>query len=84
MQRCLAGKWTMATTTPFTSEKAPCGSIVDGEHFRDQDDDGLVIDHLHYACGCQSVRNEFHDGSVHHRVVHHNGRVVADEREQGQ
>jgi hypothetical protein len=57
---------------------------VDGEHFRDQDDDGLVIDHLHYACGCQSVRNEFHDGSLHRRVVHHKGRVMADEREQGQ
>jgi len=83
MQRCLAGKWTMATTTPFTNEQAPCGSIVDGEHFRDQDDDGLVIDHLRYACGCQSVRHEFHDGSLHRRVVHHNGRVVADERDRG-
>jgi len=74
----------MATTTRFTGEQAPCGSIVDGDHFRDRDDDGLIIDQMHYACGCMSSRQDFHDGSVHRKVVHHNGRVVADEREQGE
>jgi hypothetical protein len=74
----------MATKTLFESEKAPCGRIVGGERYRDRDDDGLVVDHLYYACGCRTLLDEFHDGSVHRRVVHHNGRVVADEREQGE
>jgi hypothetical protein len=74
----------MATKTLFESEKAPCGRIVDGERFRDRDDDGLVLDHWYYACGCRILHDEFHDGSVHRRVVHHNGHVVSDEREQGE
>jgi hypothetical protein len=69
----------MATTTSFESERAPCGRVVSGQHFRDQDDEGLILDHLHYACGCQSIRTVYHDGSVHSRVVRHDGKVVVDE-----
>jgi hypothetical protein len=53
--------------------------VVSGQHFRDQDDEGLILDHLHYACGCQSIRTVCHDGSVHSRVVRHDGKVVVDE-----
>ena len=69
----------MGTTTSLESERAPCGRVVSGQHFRDQDDEGLILDHLHYACGCQSIRTEYHDGSMHSRVVRHDGKVVVDE-----
>ena len=36
-----------------------------GVRYTDRDDDGMVVEHLHYACGCQNYREEFHDGSVH-------------------
>ena len=42
-----------ATSILFQSEKAPCGRIVEGEHFQDQDDEGLVTDNFYYACGCR-------------------------------
>ena len=74
----------MATTTSFTSEDAPCGRVVDGARYRDEDDDGLRVEHVHYACGCQVSRDEFHDGSVTRRVVHHNGRVLVHEEFRGE
>lgn len=74
----------MATRTQFTSEIAPCGKTAAGELYRDRDDDGLLVEHLYYSCGCKSLLDEFHDGSTHRRVVHHNGLVIADERDQGE
>ena len=68
-----------ATSTIFTSEQAPCGQIVDGEHFQDQDDDALVTDVLRYACGCRSIRHEYHDGSISHKVIQHDGKTLVDE-----
>jgi hypothetical protein len=68
-----------ATSTRFASEKAPCGRIVDGEHYQDQDDDGLVTDNLYYACGCRVIRHEYHDGSACRKVFRHDGKVLADE-----
>jgi hypothetical protein len=68
-----------ATSTRFAGEQAPCGRIVDGEHFQDQDDDCLVCDELYYACGCRSIRHEYHDGTVSRRVVRHDGTVLVDE-----
>ncbi len=73
----------MATKTRFENELAPCGRTVGGERFRDRDADGLLLEHLVYSCGCRSVLDEFHDGSVHRRIVHHNGSVITDERYQG-
>jgi hypothetical protein len=70
-----------ATSTRFTGEQAPCGRVVDGEHFRDQDDECLVSDEMHYACGCRVIRHEYHDGTVSHRVTRHDGRVLEDEME---
>ena len=68
-----------ATSTCFQSEKAPCGRIVDGEHYQDQDEEGLVTDNLYYACGCRCIRHEYHDGSVVRKVVTHDGTVLVDD-----
>jgi len=67
------------TTTSVTSQKAPCGKIVDGESYEDQDEEVLVTCEVDYACGCKSIRHEYHDGSVGRKVIHHNGRVLVDE-----
>ena len=74
----------MATTTSLTSVGAPCGRVVDGVRYWDDDDDGLSVEHVHYACGCQAYREEFHDGSVTRRVVHHRGRVLVHEEFRGE
>ena len=63
----------------FTGGKAPCGRIVDGESHRDEDDQCLVTEDMSYSCGCRSIRHEYHDGSICHKVIHHNGRVLVDE-----
>ncbi|MGH7752161.1 MAG: hypothetical protein ACREN5_05050 [Gemmatimonadales bacterium] len=67
------------TRTRCTSEQAPCGRTVGGERYQDQDDQCLVADELFYACGCRSIRHEYHDGSVSRKVVHHDGTVLVDE-----
>jgi hypothetical protein len=69
----------MATKIRFQSEKAPCGRIVDGEHYRDEDDEGLVIDRMYYACGCRTMLNQYHDGSGRRTVVRHGGSIMVDE-----
>ena len=66
-------------TTPFKNEKAPCGQFVDGERFRDRDEECLLSDEMFYACGCKTIRHEYHDGSVSFKVVRHDGPVVVDE-----
>ena len=63
----------------FKSQQAPCGRIVDGELYEDHDDDGLVTQETIYSCGCQSVRHEYHDGSVSCRIVRHDGKLLTDE-----
>ena len=67
------------TTSRFTNEKAPCEQVVDGERFRDRDDECLQSDELSYDCGCWSIRHEFHDGSVSSSVVRHDGTVLEDD-----
>ena len=52
----------MATRTSFTGEAAPCGRVVDGTRYSDHDDAGMTLVHLHYGCGCQDFRDDFHDG----------------------
>ena len=68
-----------ATSILFAQEKAPCGRIVEGEHFQDQDGDGLVTDNFYYSCGCRTIRHEYHDGSVDRKILCHDGSVMADE-----
>jgi hypothetical protein len=78
------GRSTVATRTSFTGQTAPCGRVVDGVRYTDRDDDGMVVEHLHYACGCKNLLDEFHDGSTHSRVVHHSGRVLVDDELRGE
>jgi hypothetical protein len=64
--------------TQFTSELAPCGRTVDGEHYRDEDEHGLIIYDQHYACGCRRIRHEYHDGSIDTKAIRHDGKAVRD------
>ena len=72
------------TTSRFTNEKAPCGQVVDGERFRDRDEECLLSDEMFYDCGCRSIHHEYHDGSVSANVVRHDGTVLEDEISYGQ
>jgi hypothetical protein len=69
------------TRTKFGAELAPCGKTVDGENFRDNDEQGLVIYDQYYSCGCRLIRHEYHDGSVTTRAIRHGSRhkVLMDE-----
>ena len=66
-------------TTSFKSQRAPCGQIVDGERCLDRDEEVLITEELDYACGCRSIRHEYHDGSVSAKVVRHDGKVLVDD-----
>jgi hypothetical protein len=66
------------TRISFTEEQAPCGKTVGGDHFLDDDDDGLVIRDEYYACGCRRIRHEYHDGSIQVRAIRHDGKPVKD------
>jgi len=67
------------TNTNFRSQQAPCGRIVDGESYEDGDQEALITQELDFACGCRSIRHEYHDGSVSQKIVRHDGRVLVDE-----
>jgi hypothetical protein len=67
------------THTSFKSQQAPCGRIVDGEQHQDRDEECLLADDLHYACGCRSTYHQYHDGSVRRQVVRHDGAVLVNE-----
>jgi hypothetical protein len=67
------------TNHHFTGQQAPCGRIVDGDEYEDRDAEALLTHESDFACGCVSIRHEYHDGSVSRRVVHHNGDVLIDE-----
>jgi hypothetical protein len=74
----------MTTRSRFDNERAPCGRVVGGERAHDRDDEGLLMDHMRYDCGCSRLRDEFHDGSMRLRVVHHSGKVITDELDAGE
>lgn len=63
----------------FKGQRAPCGRIVDGENYEDHDDEVVVTQETHYACGCRCSQHEYHDGSVSRRIVRHDGHVLVDE-----
>ena len=63
----------------FKSQQAPCGRLVDGELYEDHDDECIVTRETVYACGCQSIVHEYHDGSVSRTVVRHDGKSLVDE-----
>jgi hypothetical protein len=68
-----------SASSTFKSQQAPCGRIVDGETYEDQDSETLLTREVDYTCGCRSVRHEYHDGTVSRRIVRHDGRVLTDE-----
>ena len=49
-----------------------------------EDQFGLVIEEITFACGCVSTREEFHDGSHHRMTVNHHGKVLVDEELRGE
>jgi hypothetical protein len=69
----------VGTNTRFTQQPAPCGRIVDGEIYQDRDEDTLLTNEYDYACGCRTIRHEYHDGSVSQKVIRHDGHVLVDE-----
>jgi hypothetical protein len=69
----------VATNTGFKGLKAPCGRIVDGEDYQDRDEETLLTQEVDYACGCRSIRHEYHDGSVSLKLIRHDGTVLVDE-----
>jgi hypothetical protein len=69
----------VATTSQFTGRQAPCGEVQDGDLFESEDAQGLRTEQRRYKCGCQWLRQEYHDGSVYHRIVHHDGNVIEDQ-----
>ena len=73
-----------STITRFEAIRAPCGKPHDGEQFTSEDLQGLVTVDVRFTCGCHSHREEFHDGSVHHQIVDHRGRVLVDEEFRGE
>jgi hypothetical protein len=68
----------VGTRIRFAHEQAPCGRTVDGEHYRDNDEEGFVVRDEYYECGCRTILHEYHDGSVHTTALHHNGTVVRE------
>ena len=63
----------MFTSTSFKATAAPCGRIEAGESYEDRDEEALVTEEVDYACGCRTIRHEYHDGSVSQRIVRHDG-----------
>jgi hypothetical protein len=63
----------------FHGRLAPCGQIVNVDSHEDLDDEVQITEALTYACGCSSIRHEYHDGAVSRKVIHHNGKVLVDE-----
>ena len=69
----------MDASGSFKSQPAPCGRIVDGANYRDEDSDVVVTQGTDFACGCRSIQHEYHDGTVSRKVIRHDGRVLIDE-----
>ncbi len=40
-------------------------------------------DEAFYDCGCKSIRDEYHDGTVAMKVIRHDGHILIDELEGG-
>jgi len=70
----------MSTTTTMIRQcRAPCGQVVDAEHYQEEEEGCHVADNWYYTCGCRIVIHEFTDGSIQHKVIHHDGKTLADE-----
>lgn len=67
------------TNVGIKGQQAPCGQVVDGQTYEDQDEEVLVTQEVDYACGCRTIRHEYHDGSISRKVIRHDGAVLVDE-----
>ena len=47
-------------------------------HMRNAGQTLLTLE-VDFACGCRTIRHEYHDGSVSEKVILHDGHVVVDE-----
>ena len=63
----------------FKGQQAPCARLVDGDLYEDHDVVVVLTQETRYACGCQSIQHEYHDGSVSRKVVRHDGKLLVDE-----
>lgn len=66
-------------TSSLRECKAPCGQIVDAEHYQEQEEGYRVADDWYYACNCRVIVHEYTDGSVLRKVFHHNGTLLVDD-----
>jgi len=73
-----------STITAFDARRAPCGQTGPGEEHDTADELGLSTADVRFSCGCQTHREEFHDGSVHTQVVDHHGKVLVDQELRGE
>lgn len=69
----------MDASGSFTNQPAPCGRMVDGENYQDQDSEVVVTRETEFACGCRTIDHEYHDGTVSRLVIRHDGVVLVDE-----
>ncbi|WP_187361430.1 hypothetical protein [Phytoactinopolyspora mesophila] len=67
------------TSDRFTAKLAPCGRIQGGEHRESRDEQGLSNDETRFTCGCRTSREEYHDGSIEHVVIRHDGKLLSHE-----
>jgi hypothetical protein len=73
-----------STITTFEATLAPCGRQQGGTRSVTEDHAGLSTEELSFSCGCRTSREEFHDGSVHHMVVNHHGKILVEEEFRGE
>ena len=69
----------VGTMIHFTNEKAPCGKVVAGDHYVDDDGLGMVLRDEYYKCGCRRIHHEYHDGSTDEHVTRHDGKPCRTE-----
>ena len=69
----------VGTMIHFTDEKAPCGKVVAGDHYVDDDGLGMVLRDEYYDCGCSRIRHVYHDGSIEVLVTRHDGKPCKPE-----
>jgi hypothetical protein len=67
------------TSSSFSTQLAPCGRVVSGESYEDRDDETVLTEEVDFACGCRTIRHDYHDGSMSRKVIRHDGRVLVDE-----
>ena len=45
----------VGTSSAFAAEKAPCGRLVRGSRYHEDDDSGMVFNDVSYDCGCRTI-----------------------------